>query len=728
MSEEKRYPLKYGSSELILETGRLAKQASGAVLAQWGETVVLAAAVANDSPSENLDFFPLTVDYREKFYASGRIPGGFYKREGRPGTSETIRARLIDRPIRPLFPPDFHNETQVYVTVLSMDQEHPAELPAIIASSAALYLSEIPFNTPIGACRVSHIGDEFVLNPTFQEIEQSDLDLIAAGTKDALCMVESGANEVSEEIVLEALRLAHEEIIRVVGVQEQMRKDHGKPKMEYEGIEVNEKLKAEVDKRFRPHLEEIHKKYDKQERKKLQKQINKDIQEALEEEYPECEREIAGYCEEIYTQDLRRMMLSEKLRADGRGYEDIRCVTGEVDALPRTHGSAIFTRGQTQAMAAVTLGTPDDRQTVDDIMGVTEKAFMLHYNFPAYSVGECRRPSGPGRREIGHGMLAERAIYPVIPENEQFPYTIRIVSEILESNGSSSMASVCAGILALMDGGVPIKAPVAGIAMGLVKEDDKYAILSDIMGLEDHLGDMDFKVAGTRNGITALQMDIKTSGITLEIMQKALMQAKEGREFILQKMLSALAEPREDLKPHAPRIQILHIPVDKIGELIGPGGKVVKEIIEKTGCKIDIEDDGSVYIASTEGPPMEKAIEMIKAITAEPELDKIYMGKVVRITNFGAFVEILPNKDGLVHISELDFHRVGKVEDVCREGDTLLVKVIGIDPISGKIRLSRKAALAEKEGTPTPQRHPQKRQSKSEFRWVPKKKENENEE
>ncbi|MBN1901339.1 polyribonucleotide nucleotidyltransferase, partial [Candidatus Sumerlaeota bacterium] len=608
---------------------------------------------------------------------------------------------------------------QIYVTVLSMDMEHPAELPAFIASSAALYISKVPFTTPIGACRVSHIGNEFVLNPTFQEMEQSDLDLVAAGTKDAICMVESGSNEVSEDIIMEALRLAHAEIRRIVEIQEKMREECGKPKMEYQKRETDEILQAEVDKLFSPRLKDIHSALDKQERKDLQKRINTEIQEALTETYPEREKEIARYCEAIYTKDLRRMILEEKIRADGRGYEDIRPITCDIAPLPRTHGSAIFTRGQTQALATITLGTPDDRQTIDDLMGVTEKAFMLHYNFPSYSVGECRRPAGPGRREIGHGMLAERAIYPVIPENEKFPYTIRIVSEVLESNGSSSMASVCAGILALMDAGVPITNPVAGIAMGLFKEGDKSAIVSDILGLEDHLGDMDFKVAGTQKGITALQMDIKVAGITFDTFRDALDQAKRGREHILGKMLEYLPAPMPDLKPFAPRIQILHIPVEKIGELIGPGGKVVKEIIEKTGCKIDIENDGSVYIASTEATSMNKAIDMINAITAEAEIGKVYTGKVVRIATFGAFVEILPGKDGLVHISELDFSRVGKVEDVCREGDTMLVKVIGIDPINGKIKLSRKAAMKEKEISEPRKEQSRRGDSKAEFRWVP---------
>ncbi len=698
MSEAKRYTLPYGSGELALETGRVAKQANGAIVAQWGDTVVLAAVVCSDTPpDENRDFLPLTVDYREKFYASGRIPGGFYKREGRPGTSETLHARLIDRPIRPLFPEGFANEVQVFVTVLSMDQEHPAELPALIASSAALYISDIPFTTPIAACRVGYIGNEFVLNPTLQEMEQSDLDLVCAGTKEALVMVEGEAKEVPEDVVLRALNLAQEEIARIVEIEEKMRAECGIPRMEFSVPETDPALFAEVEKLFRPRLSEIHKTYDKMARKKVEKEINSEIQDALVEAFPEHEREIARYMEKIYREDLRRLMLSEKIRADGRGFENIRPVTGEVSALPRTHGSAIFTRGQTQALATVTLGTPEDRQTVDDLMGVSEKAFMLHYNFPSYSVGECRRPRGPGRREIGHGMLAERALYPVLPDNDQFPYTIRIVSEILESNGSSSMATVCAGTLALMDAGVPIKAPVAGIAMGLMKEDEEVAILSDIMGLEDHLGDMDFKVAGTEKGITALQMDIKVGGITSDILKTALEQARCGRAFILKKMLETLPEPRAELAPHAPRIHVLHIPIDKIGELIGPGGKVIKDIIEKTGCKIDIEDDGLVYIASSEAAPMQKAIDMIEEITAEVEMGKIYVGKVVRVTNFGAFVEILRGRDGLVHISELDFSRVAKVEDICREGDTLMVKVIGIDPISGKIRLSRKAALREKD-------------------------------
>jgi len=741
MNESKRYAIPYGSGTLTLETGRLARQAHGAVLAQWGDTIVLSAVVVADKPPEkSQDFFPLTVDYREKFYASGRIPGGFFKREGRPGTNETLRARLIDRPLRPLFPEGFRNETQVYISILSMDQQHSAELPALIASSAALYISKIPFTTPIAGCRVAHIGDEFILNPTFQEMEQSDLDLVAAGTKDAICMVECGSSEVSEAVILEALKLAHEENMRVVALLETMRAECGVPKMPFEAPETDPELLAAVEKLFRPRLTEIHKTYDKQARKELQKAIDEEVRAALAETFPEREDDISHYCDNIYTADLRRMIVEEKIRADGRSHEEIRPITCEIASLPCPHGSAIFTRGQTQALATVTLGTPDDRQTIDDLMGVSEKGFMLHYNFPSYSVGECGRPVGPGRREIGHGMLAERALHPILPENEKFPYTIRIVSEIMESNGSSSMASVCASTLALMDCGVPIKSPVAGIAMGLVNENDKVAILSDIMGLEDHLGDMDFKVAGTANGITALQMDIKTSGIDFEILSKALEQARRGREFILEKMKETIAEPRPDLKPHAPRIQILHIPVDKIGELIGPGGKVVKEIIEKTGCKIDIEDDGSVYIASSEAQSMQKAVDMIRGRTAEAEIGQIYTGKVVRVTTFGAFVEILPGKDGLVHISELDFSRVEKVEDICREGDTLLVKVIGIDPINGKIRLSRKEAMKDRGEIPQRkprqqephrqephQQEPHQQKKPPTYRWVPPHKENEEE-
>ena len=722
MTETKRFTIPYGNSELILETGHLARQAHGAVWAQWGNTVVLAAAVVADKANEDYDFFPLTIDYREKFYASGRMPGGFFKREGRPGTNETLRARLIDRPLRPLFPDGFRNETQVYVSVLSMDQEHPAELPALIASSAALHISKIPFLTPVAACRVALIGDEFVLNPTFMEMEQSSLDLVVAGTKDAICMVESGAKELTEDAVLEGLRLAHDEIKRVVAVIEQMRQECGVPKMEFTAPEVDAVLFADVEKLFRPRLTEIHQTYDKQERKEVQKKIDEEIQTALAEQYPERADDISKYCEEIYIADLRRVVTRDKIRADGRGFEEIRPINIEIAPLPCTHGSAIFTRGQTQALATVTLGTPDDRQMIDDLMGVVEKAFMLHYNFPAFSVGECGRPSGPGRREIGHGALAERALTPILPETEQFPYTIRIVSEVLESNGSSSMASVCAGTLSLMDAGVPIKSPVAGIAMGLIKEDDSLAILSDIMGLEDHLGDMDFKVAGTAQGITALQMDIKTSGIDFSVFEQALAQAKRGRQFILDKMAEAIPAPNPDLKPFAPRIQILHIPVDKIGELIGPGGKVVKEIIEKTGCKIDIEDDGSVYIASNEAAAMQMAVDMIKARTAEAELGQIYTGKVVRVTTFGAFVEILPGKDGLVHISELDFARVEKVEDICREGDTMLVKVIGIDPTNGKVKLSRKEAMKDRGETPSkPQRQERVGQKKKStvYRWVP---------
>lgn len=685
----------FGIEEIKVQIGKLAKQANGSCLCQVGGTVVLSACVAAEEPMEDVDFLPLTVDYREKFYSSGKIPGGFFKREGRPSDEEMLRARLIDRPIRPLFPENYFIDTQIFVTVLSMDLENLPDIPGVIASSIALLVSDINFTKPVSAVRVGRIEGKFVANPIAGDIEKSDLNLVVAGTKDGIVMVESGANELQESEMIDALKFAHEHIIQICNWQSEIAAKCGKTKKVSDAPMFDSVILEKMIPLVPPYFDEINKIYDKKKRSEKSKEIRDQIIATLIPEFPEKEKEIKRIFEHLYQKSVRDMVLNKGIRADGRDFTTIRPITSEVGLLPRTHGSALFTRGQTQSLAVVTLGSIDDQQTVDNIMGETAKRFMLHYNFPSFSVGEVGPIRGPGRREIGHGALAERAIEPMIPDKENFPYTIRVVSEILESNGSSSMASVCAGTLSLMDAGVPIKKPVAGIAMGLVKEGDKYVVLSDIIGLEDHLGDMDFKVAGTKDGITALQMDIKIDNVNFEIMEKALAQAKEGRIFILNKMLETLSEPRPDLAPHAPRITVMHINTEKIREVIGPGGKVIRDIIDKTGVKIDIEDDGSVYICSVDKEGTDKAIEMISLITAEVELHKIYKGKVVRITDFGAFVEILPGKDGLVHISELDYTRVGKVEDVCKVGDTLLVKVIEIDPTNGKVRLSRKQALRD---------------------------------
>ncbi|MCX8037701.1 MAG: polyribonucleotide nucleotidyltransferase [Candidatus Sumerlaeia bacterium] len=687
-----RLQVAFGRKELFFEFGRLAKQANAAVLGQTGGTVALAAVVAGPS-REGVDFFPLTVDYRDKFYASGRIPGSFFRREGRPSDAESLRARLIDRPLRPLFPEGYNDDTQVYVTVLSSDNENPPELVGFNATAMALLLSDIPFTTPVAAVRVGRMNGAFILNPTYAEIDAGDLDLVVAGTEHAVNMVEAGAREVSESDIVEAMRLAHEEIQRLCREMAAIAAKYALPKRPVAAPQMDPVLREAVEAFSKPLIADIQTLTEKQEREERLNQSRLQVQQRFAEEFPEQEKTIGELFDSLYQREVRRKILDEGVRADGRGPTDIRPITVEVGVLPRTHGSALFTRGQTQALGVCTLGTAEDMLLIDDLLGVRDKAFYLHYNFPAYSVGEVRPIRGPGRREIGHGALAERALLPTIPKQDDFPYTIRVVSEILESNGSSSMASVCAGSLSLMDCGVPVSAPVSGIAMGLVKEGDRTAILSDILGLEDHLGDMDFKVAGTRKGITALQMDIKIEGVTFEIIKRALEQAREGRLFILDKMCEVLPRPRPELSPYAPRITMIQIPVDRIRDVIGPGGKTIREITAKTNTKIDIEDDGRVFIAATKAEDSQAAIDIIKGLTAVPEIGKIYSGKVVRIADFGCFVEFLPGQDGLVHISELENHRVGRVEDVCREGDTLLVKVIGIDPQSGKIRLSRRQAL-----------------------------------
>ncbi len=687
---EKTVP--FGPDNLVLGTGKLAKQANATVVASVGGTVAMAAVVMAPPSDVPRDFFPLTVDYREKAYAAGRMPGGYFKREGRPAESEILRARLIDRPLRPMFPEGFRQEIQVYITILSFDGKNSADVAALTAASTALIISDIPFENPVAAVRVGFDGSNYILNPTLDQQKNSKLDLIVAGTKKAITMVESGADMLTEEQMLGALRFAHEEIKKLCEAQEEMRAAVGKEKQTWQKPAQDEALVGKIRFLGAPYFARIATIYDKQERNAALDEAKNTIITTLEAEYPEIKDQMKEVFEEEYSRTMREAVLNNGIRADGRKLDEIRAITCDLGVLPRTHGSAVFTRGQTQSLGVLTLGTGDDTQAIDDLEEVAERTFYMHYNFPSYSVGEVRRMMGPGRREIGHGALAARSISAIIPDHDKFPYTIRLVSEILESNGSSSLASVCSGVLALMDGGVPIKAPVAGIAMGLILEGDKYAVLSDIMGLEDHLGDMDFKVSGSAEGITALQMDIKIEGVTLEIMEKALAQAKEGRIHILGKMNEAIQTPRTEMSMYAPRIETIWINPDKIKDVIGSGGKIIKEIVAKTGAKIDIEDSGKVAVASADGEAMARAIQWIKDLTADAEIGKIYTGKVNRIAEFGCFVEILPGRDGLVHISELEPRRVEKVEDVCQIGDEIVVKVIGVDE-KGKIRLSRKQAM-----------------------------------
>ena len=686
-----------GGKKLSLETGWMAKQADGAVVARYGDTVVLSTAVSCKEIREGIDFLPLTVDYQEKAYAVGRIPGSFFRREGRPTERETLTSRLIDRPLRPLFPKGYYNDTQIISSVLSADFGYSTDLLGIIASSAALFISRIPFDIPVGAVRVGYIDGQFTINPGFCELENSELNLIVAGTSDAVMMVEGGAKMVPENIVLEGILLAHREIQKLIELQTELKRLAGHEKVKVHVPSVIQNLITEIENLSLNKVLDALVISNKTERQVTLDMILNDVLSQLNPEGVEGEksRDIRIIFHDIEKREMRRMILTKGTRADGRGHADIRPISCEVGILPRTHGSALFTRGETQSLAVVTLGTSEDEQFVEALEGESTKAFMLHYNFPPFSVGEARPLRGPGRREIGHGALAERAIKPAIPSKEEFPYTLRIVSDILESNGSSSMATVCGATLALMDAGVPIKDPVAGIAMGLIKEGDQIVILSDILGLEDHLGDMDFKVTGSANGITAIQMDIKIAGINHEIMAKSLEQARTGRLYILDKMLEAISAPRATLSEHAPRIFTMKINPTKVGEVIGPGGKVIKGIIEKTGVKIDINDSGLISIASQDEESANKAIEIISRIIEEVEVGKIYLGKVRKVVEFGAFVEILPNTDGLVHISQLADFRVREVTDILNEGDEVLVKVIEVDR-QGKVRLSRKDALREK--------------------------------
>lgn len=692
-----RIELQFGGRPFSFETGHVAKQANGAVLVRHGDTVVLAAIVASKEPKANQGFFPLTVDYREKAYAAGKIPGGFFKREGRPSEKEILSARMTDRPLRPLFPEGYNHEIQIHITVLSSDQQNDADVLGICAASAAVSVSDIPFAYTIAAARVGRIDGQFVINPTLAELENSDMNLVIAGTRSDVIMVEGGCLEVSEDDLTAALQFGLAEVGKLVDAIEEIRRKAGKPKKEFVTPVPDKDLVAAVKELSKAKIIAADQITDKSGREDAISAIAKDVQAALAEQFPEHERDISAMIEEIEKDDLRSRVLNEKRRADGRGTDEVRTISAEVGVLPRVHGSALFTRGQTQSLTVVTLGTKVDEQRIDGLFGDTTKSYMLHYNFPSYSVGEVRPIRGPGRREIGHGALAERALQPVIPNEDIFPYTIRVVSDILESNGSSSMATVCAGSLSLMDAGVPIKAPVAGVAMGLIKSGDRFEILTDILGVEDHLGDMDFKVAGTANGINAFQMDLKTQGVSFDVLRQALQKARLARLHILDRMAATLATPRPELSPYAPRIIIFQVKVEQIGAVIGPGGKHIRGICEQTGAKIDIDDDGTVIIASVDQEAGEAAKRMVMALVEEPEVGKVYEGKVRRITAFGAFIEIIPGTDGLLHISEMDYARTERVEDVCKMGEMIKVQVIEIDP-EGKVRLSRRPLLTKPEG------------------------------
>jgi polyribonucleotide nucleotidyltransferase len=701
-----RREVRVGSRTISLETGKLAKQADGAVIVRSGDTVVLVTAAHASTAREGIDFLPLTVDYRENTYASGRIPGGFFKREGKPTEKETLTSRLIDRPMRPLFAPGWTYETQIIGLVLSADSDNDSDVLAITGASAALALSEIPVEKTIASVRVGLVGGSFVINPTFAERKTSALDLVVAGTADGIVMVEAGASEVTEAQVVGALEEAHAAIKTLVAAIDDLRAAAGKPKLTVTRKTIGHEFYREVEEKVSVPLSEAMRLKGKLESYARVDQVLEDLIASIPEGEVERKTEAKKVFSELKEKVLRDEVLDRQVRLDGRKFDEIRPIWTEATVLPRTHGSVVFTRGETQALVTCTLGTADDEQKIEHVAGEFYKRFMLHYNFPPFSVGEVKFLRGPGRREVGHGALAERALAPVVPAAEAFAYTIRLVSDILESNGSSSMASVCGGSMAMMDAGVPLKAAVAGIAMGLIMDEKtgRWAVLSDIAGAEDHYGDMDFKVAGTSEGITALQMDIKVTGITSEIMAKALEQARAGRLHILEEMAKTLGAPRKDMSAFAPRIVTIKIPVDKIRDVIGPGGKMIRSIIERTGVKIDVEDDGRVNVASADGDSAARAIDIIQELTATPELNKTYMGTVQRITDFGAFVEIMAGTDGLLHVSEIANHRVKDVRDELKEGQKILVKVINIDP-TGKIRLSRKALLqdeAQKADAPAP--------------------------
>lgn len=687
------YSIELGGRTLTMEIGKIAKQANGAVLVRYGDTAVVVAATGTKTPREGVDFFPLTVDFEEKMYAVGKIPGGFIKREGRPAETAILTSRLIDRPIRPMFPEGYHNDVQIVATAVSVDPDNAPDIPAMIGASCALSISDIPFEGPIAGVRVGMIDGQYIINPTIEQAKVSRLNLAVAGTKDAILMVEAGAKEISEDEMLDAIWFGHEEIKKLVEWQEKIMAEVGKPKMEVPVYEPPAELAAEIEAYGAEQLKAALMDANKLEREENVARIKAEIAEAFMEKYPDNAKDVAYITQKLVKKIVRRTISVDKIRPDGRALDEVRPVTCEVGLLARPHGSALFTRGQTQILNVLALAPLSEAQTLDGLGVELTKRYIHHYNFPPYSVGETKPLRSPGRREIGHGALAERALLPVIPSEEEFPYAIRLVSETLESNGSSSMGSVCASTLSLMDAGVPIKAPVAGVAMGLVKDGDYFTILTDIQGLEDALGDMDFKVAGTKDGITAIQMDIKIDGINKEIFKQALAQAKRGREHIMGIMLDCISEPRKELSKYAPKITTIHVDPEKISKIIGPGGKTIKKIVEETGAKIDIEEDGRVYIAAVNSEEAAKAIDMINGITAEAEVGKVYTGKVTRLMAFGAFVEILPGKEGLVHISQLSTERVNKVEDVVSVGDEIVVKVTEIDQ-KGRINLSRKAVLA----------------------------------
>ncbi len=690
--EAKIFTTQVGGRTITIETGKLAGQAGGAVTLRLGDSIVFAAATMG-GVREGIDFFPLSVDYEERMYAGGRIPGSFFRREGKPSDEAILISRLIDRPLRPLFPKNMRNEVQVICFSLSADKDNPLDILAVNAASTALMISDIPWGGPIGAVRVGRINGEFIVNPTFEQKEQSDLDLRIAGTREAILMVECGADIIPEDVMVAALMFGHQALQPLIDVQEKMAAEIGKPKRDVTIETLDESLVERMRQRAAAEIEaRLDAPHTKAELNESLDELRETVVAEFTAEDESLTKAVTEAFDQVLKEVVRNRILNRGIRPDGRTPAEIRPIWCEVDVSPRAHGSGLFTRGETQVLTLATLGTPKEAQELDNLTPVETKRYMHHYNFPPYSTGEVKPLRGQSRREIGHGALAERALVPVIPPEKEFPYTLRLVSEVLSSNGSTSMASVCGSTLALMDTGVPIKAPVAGVAMGLIKEDDRFQILTDIQGMEDHLGDMDFKVAGTREGITALQMDIKIKGITAELMTQALEQARQARLFILDKMLEVIPVPRPQLKPHAPRITIIQIPVDKIGAIIGPGGKIIRAIQEETNTKIDIDDDGTVYIAATDGIGESSARERIESLIEIPQLGRIYTGKVVRVTDFGAFVEILPNIDGMVHISQLDSERVASVQDVVDVGDEITVMVTGIDE-SGKIRLSRQAVL-----------------------------------
>lgn len=688
----RRFEMEVGGRPLVIENGKMAKQANGAVLVRYGDTVVLVAVTASAEPREGVDFFPLTVDYEEKMYAVGKIPGGFIKREGRPSNSAILCARLIDRPIRPLFPKGFRNDIQVIATVLSVEQDNPPDITAMIGASCALCVSDIPFNGPIAGVRVGRVGGQFVINPTLAQREKSDLNLTIAGSQDAVMMVEAGANELPEDVILESIIFGHKEIKRIVEFQRKILEACGKRKREIKLFQTPPELEQGIRNYAAARLDAAVRDPDKLRRDEHIAAINAETMEHFLAEAPGSAKEIAAVLHDVEKDIVRHMITHEKIRPDGRALDEVRPVSCEVGILPRTHGSGLFTRGQTQILTVTTLGSLGDEQVIDGLGVEKSKRYIHQYNFPGYSVGEARPARGPGRREIGHGALAERALLPVIPTEEEFPYMFRLVSEVLESNGSSSMGSVCGSTLSLMNAGVPIRRPVSGVAMGLVKDGDQYTILTDIQGMEDALGDMDFKVAGTEQGITAIQMDIKIAGITREILASALEQAKRGRAFIMGKMLECIAEPAPDLSPYAPRVTTMHINVDKIRNVIGPGGKMIKKIVDDTNTQIDIEEDGTILISAVNVEDAKRAVAIIEDLVRDVEVGAVYKGKVTRIMAFGAFVEVLPGKEGLCHISQLAKRRVEKVEDVVHIGDMIDVKVTEIDR-QGRVNLSHKVLL-----------------------------------